>query len=199
MWRLLLMTVVALNSIAVADADLFGPGWSGKRDQANACYEAVDRDVEFQSLRGRLVFDAPTLGQLSDETVPSSGDVDTIESFWRKRSPCREMMVMALREHHPFLLPAYEIRNFQWDIVFAHLLKRRITFGNANQLIYDAELEYRQRKASYDQSRSDEQRRAIAQSLDRVNQQARSAPPPPPGVGRLKCRWVGPTLYCDPY
>jgi hypothetical protein len=192
------LPLIALAITSTASSAPLNLSWSDKRDSANACYDQVDRDNEFVGLRTRLVFDSPTLQQISDESFPGGNDTDIIARLWQKYATCRAMMIDAMREYHPYLLPAYEIRNFQWDVVVTELVKRRITFGNANRLIHEAELIYRQRKAAYDQARSDRQRQAIADSL-RADAARPGASGFPSGSGRLKCRWVGSTLVCDPY
>jgi hypothetical protein len=109
------------------------------------------------------------------------------------------MQLAANRKHHPFLAPALELRNFQDDVVFSQLLQRRITYGNAARLLHQSWLEFKTREAQYNQTQTEGQRRALAESLDALARQARAAAPPLPGAARLSCRWVGPTLYCDAY
>jgi hypothetical protein len=192
------VTAIVLALALPAAGGLFGSSWAEERDKANRCYELVDRDPEFRSLYVKLAIDSPTLDQLADMTLPTESEAMLIRGLAGKRVPCREGMLAALREHHPFLVSSYEIRNFQWDIVYAQLMNRRITFGNANRLIHQSELEFRKRQEKYNQARSDEQRRALADSMRDLSRQAQSSPPPS-GSGRMTCRWIGPTLYCDPY
>lgn len=190
------LIVVASSSIAttVALAD-----WRGESDRANACFSALDGDPDIRFVEAKLALSSPpTISQLSDQTIPSELEAGVIRRGVEKRRPCVDMLLAAHRRHYPYLATALELRYFQVDLVYVQLLQRRLAYGDAVRLIHESWLQYKAREAEYNQARSDAQRRAAAESLDRMSQQARSMSPPP-GSGRLTCRWVGATLYCDPY
>jgi hypothetical protein len=200
----LLLSVAMSVSIAVfsqtelAIAGLFGSSWEDDRDKASSCFDSVYYAPEFREISDKLPIANPTLQQLSDESVPTESEAQKIRDRVDRARRCRELMMSAIREHHPYLLSAIELRYFQADIVYVQLLQRRITFGNANRLLQESWLQLREREDRYDQARSEEQRRALAESMRDLSRQAQSSPPPA-GTGRMTCRWIGPTLYCDSY
>ncbi len=136
------------------------------------------------------------MSQLADESLPTVEEVPIIRQRAERLQACRETMLVAVRRHHPYLAPVLELRNFKFKIVYVELMQRRISYGNANRLLHEAWLEARAAEAQYDRARSEAERRALAESFDRMDRQVRS---PPPGSGRMTCRWIGATLYCDPY
>lgn len=191
--------LVALTLLAwPAAAGLFDSGWDEARDKVNACTADVDKSPRLSSLNARLVRRNPTLVQLADESLPSETDAADVKVRAEMEGPCRSSMLAALGEHHPGLRPAYQLRYLQTDLVYVKLLQRRISFGNANRLLHESWIELDGRQQAYNRAQSDAERRAIGESLDRLARAAQASPPPA-GTGRLTCRWIGPTLYCDPY
>lgn len=189
-----------LSGVVLVSAGVASAGWEDDRDRATACYDAVLRDPSYSLLTQRLAVDSdPTIAQLSNENVPTEGEVGVLRAGVERTRPCRALMLNAYRMHHPYMVGAVELRYFQNDLVYVQLFQRRISYGNAARLLHQAWLELKVRRDAYNQARSDEQRRALAESMDNISRQARSAPPLPSGAGRMTCRWVGPTLYCDPY
>ncbi len=173
--------------------------WPSESRRAEECTIAVDRDTRLQSLNVRLARRDPTLQQLADEGLASEADARSVALRQDLELPCRNIVLSALREFHPHLVSAYQLRYLQSDMVYVKLLQRRITFGNANRLLQESWIELARRQEQYNRARNEEERRAIADSLNQISQQARTPPPPYPSSGRLTCRWVGPTLYCDAY
>jgi hypothetical protein len=55
----------------------------------------------------------------------------------------------------------------------------------------------------HDWARSEDERRASAESSDRLAKDLAKYTQftlrPPPASGRLTCQWIGPTLHCEPY
>jgi hypothetical protein len=193
-----LAVLLFLAQTNLANASLFGSSWSEDRDRASACFDSVASGPDVLPLSGKLARRDPTLVQLADENLPSDEDVRALTLRSQKERRCQEMMLSAVREHHSWFESAYQIRFFQVDLVYVQLLKKRITFGNANRLLQESYLEFSAREDQYFQARSDEQRRVLAESMRDLSRQAQSSPPPS-GTGRMTCRWIGPTLYCDPY
>ena len=192
-----LVTIAAVVLFPTAAvAGLFSSGWEDDRGKAESCVISLDRDPELQLINTRLVRRDPALAQLADEGIPNESEAQQVSLLSQRLHPCRQMLLAAVRKHHPWFTSAYEIRFFQIDLVFLQLVKRRITFGNANRLLHEAYLEFSAREDAYFQARSDEQRRAFAESLRSIQPQVG---PQPPGLGRMTCRWVRSTLYCDPY
>jgi hypothetical protein len=190
--------LLVLAPAASALAGIFGSSWAEMRDSANACFDAIDDQAEFRALNLKLPPGKPTIDNLADESLPNDSELGALRNRASLAASCREKMLSAMREHHPYLLPALELRYFQVDLVYVQLMQRRITFGNANRLIEQSYLEFAAREAEYDRARNDEQRRALADSMRDLSRQAQSSPPPS-GTGRMTCRWIGPTLYCDSY
>lgn len=182
-----------------ASAGLFGNDFKEDEQKALRCFTQVDNDPSVHPVTGRVVRRDPSLSQLADEAIPDENESRAIQVRAEREVACRELLLAAAREHRAPLISAYQVRFFQTDLVYTQLMKRRITFGNANRLIQEAYLAFSAREDQYLQARNDAQRRAIADSLNQISQQARTPPPPYPSSGRLTCRWVGPTLYCDPY
>jgi hypothetical protein len=179
-------------------AGLFGSSWEEDRAVADKCYASANNDPALQLTAGKLVINYPSVAQLSDDTTPSVDEAETIRQGAERVRPCRDLMSRALQKHHPFLVAVFDIRNFQIDLVYVPLIKRQITYGNANRLLHESFLEFQSRWDKYEQARSDEQRRVLAESMRDLSRQAQSSPPPS-GTGRMTCRWIGPTLYCDSY
>jgi hypothetical protein len=181
-----------------ANANIFGASWESDAGEARACFSRVDGDPSLKGINGKLVRRDPTLNQLADQSIPNEYEVQLIDRRAQSERSCRELMLSAVQKHHPYLTSAYQIRFFQFDVVYLQLLQRRINFGNANRLLHEAYLNFSEREDRYLQAESDQQRRALADSMRDLSRQAQSSPPPS-GTGRMTCRWIGPTLYCDPY
>jgi hypothetical protein len=192
------MFVFCLALAGYADAGIFGSSWAEDRDRASACFDSVAREAELEALNRRLARRDPTLSQLADEKFPTALEAGLVETRSRMERPCQELMLTAVRKHYPWFESAYQIRFFQVDVVYLQLLKQRVSFGNANRLLHESYLEFSAREDAFFQARSDEQRRALAESMRDLSRQAQSSPPPS-GTGRMTCRWIGPTLYCDSY
>lgn len=192
------VAALVLLSAGAASAGLFGSDWNDDAQKTRECLAEVDRAQELQALNSRLVRRDPTLAQLADEGIPTDLDAQAVRLRAEREKPCRALTLEAVRRHRPPLMSAYNIRFFQMDIVYVQLLQRRITFGNANRLMQESHLSFAERESQYLRARSEAERQALAESLDGIAKQMQSSPPPP-GAGRLTCRWVGPTLYCDPY
>lgn len=193
-------TVVATIALAMspASASVLGSTWSQDAEAIGTCITEADRDPGVQSLTGKLVRRDPTMSQIADETLPTVVQARAVELRSRREKPCRDLTLAAVRKHRPPLVSAYQIRFHQMDMVYLQLIQRRIAFGNANRLLHEAYLAFSMREDQFLQAQSEADRRALGESLDRLSQQTQSTPPPT-GTGRMTCRWVGPTLYCDPY
>lgn len=185
--------------IAALPASAFRSGWEAERQKVSACFDQAYADPALQGLFTRLaVLREPTLAQLADDGLATDADIAAVRARDNSVRGCRAMNLAAVSKYHPYLRPAYEIRYFQSDVVLVQFIQRRITYGNANMLLKQAHLDFVQREARYFQALSDAQRRAEAESLSDIARRSQN-PQIPGGSGRLTCRWVGATLYCDPY
>jgi hypothetical protein len=182
----------------LASADIFGSSWERDRDSAISCFQSVNQDPAFQPIFRKLPPSDPSLDQLSDASLPTAREIQLIRVVADRKLPCRNLQLTAVEKHHRWLKAAVELRYFQIDLVYVQLFQGRVTFGNANKLLQESNLEFKAREEQYFQARSDEQRRALAESMRDLSRQAQSSPPPS-GSGRMTCRWIGPTLYCDSY
>lgn len=188
-WALFASVLIFQTGDARAD-------WQDDTKRANDCYADAARDPAIQILHHRLALGSePTLDQLADEGFATDADISAARLRDERTRPCREVLLASAAKHHPFLRPAYQMRFFQTDLVLVQFMQRRITYGNANMLLKQSYLDFAEREARYFQAQSEAQRRAVAESMDSLAQSPRI----PTGSGRMTCRWVGSTLYCDPY
>lgn len=192
------VAVAAIAQIALLQNALAGT-WQEESGNALTCYDNVSRDAQLLPLRSKLAPGRPTLQQLADETLPTREEVSLIRLRAERLEVCRNLMLAAAKKHHPYLAPALELRDFKLKLVYVQLMQQRITYGNANRLLHEAWLEFQAAQADYDRAQTDAQRRAVGENLDRLARNAQSSQPRLPASGRMTCRWVGPTLYCDPY
>jgi hypothetical protein len=176
-----------------------GPSWQTEREKANSCFQNADRVSSVSLIATRLVRRYPDAAQLADEAIPDEPEAHAVQNRARLELPCRDLMLAAVRNHHPLLLSAYKIRYSQLDLVYEKLIQRRISFGNANRLMKESHLNLRLELSMYDEARSGDERRARAELLDRLVKYTQFVLRPPPDTGRLTCHWVRPTLYCEPY
>jgi hypothetical protein len=173
-----------------------GPSWQTERDKANSCFQNADRDSSVSLIVARFVRRNPDSAHLADEAIPNESEAQAVQNRARLEGPCRELMLTAVRNHHPLLLSTYKIRYFQSDLVYEKLIQRRISFGNANRLMKESYLTLWIQQTLYDEARSEHERRAVAEMSDRLAKHTQFTLLPLPGPGRLTCHWVGPTLYC---
>ncbi len=194
-----LAVVVSAGVMAApATAGLFDSAWDEALEARDKCNNAVRAEPRYQGILAKIVVgrEAPTFAQLSDDTVPTEEEAGLLQTFTTASEPCRAIYRKAVERDHPWMLNSVDRFYFQQDVVMIELVKRRITWGNANRLRRESRLSYEQAWDAYDKARSDAERRAIADSLDKIGDTIRNQPPPP-GSGRVTCRWLGPTLICD--
>lgn len=140
--------------------------------------------------------DAPSFAQLADDTAPSEEEAAALQGFTTRNEACRQIYRKAVAKDHPWMTTTVERYYFQQDVVMIELVKRRISWGNANKLRRESRLTYEQAWEAYNKAQSDAERRAIVKSLEGISDTIQNQPPPP-GSGRVTCRWLGPTLICD--
>lgn len=197
--RLLYAASCSLLALQLVFGTAQARSFEDERAAANACLAEVNSDSTLE-LSSTLTAANPTLEHMTDAKLPTEQDAQRIRAASPRVKKCRGMMLDAVKEFHPFLLPAYEILYWQRDLVYAQLVERRITFGNANRLLNEAFLEFRQREVRYMEAQSErarleeaERNRSFAEQARQTQQAIRDSYTPP---RFYTCYWQGSVLTC---
>lgn len=158
-----------------------------------ACFEAMDRAPELQSVNKKFARRNPTAEQLADASVASELEADMLRLRIVKTRPCRELRLDAVRRHDPLLEPAYKTLYYQADQVFEYLSEDWINFGEANRLSRLALVAFEARQSAYRAAASDAARRELSQAWSEQLQRAHANPPPD---GLVTCAWEEDNLAC---
>ena len=194
MWRFLLLVLVAMA------ASPAWASWESEKAAADRCFAEVNDDPSIGSTSGKLVLGEPTAAQLADSSIPTPEEAEAVRVGSVRVVPCRNQMLAALHRHHPLIAPAYELRWLQLDVVYDQLIHRRITFGNANYLIHESYLAFRERERRYIAMQDEMARREDAERdrawVDEVRRWRNSTRDAYPSPRVVVCSWQGSTLIC---
>lgn len=95
-------------------------------------------------LKGKLAIvslDEITPDMLALDEVPTAQDVEAIRVLARDQRECRDRTDGVAKDHWPTQSAARKGLALKYDLVTAELLKRKISFGNANRLYQEAALD----------------------------------------------------------
>lgn len=193
----LLCLLLCLSVANVASAG----SWSEDSERAEKCFDSVNRDPAFAVIARKLsFFGSPSLEQLSNDEYATEHEVAVIKIRNDRLQPCRDLMVAALKAHHPYTVSAYELLYFQYDMVYLRLAKRHVTFGEATRLYHEAWLEFAAKRERYAQELNDQQRQSELERDRRLADQARRWRDSidrdyPPGK-ITTCSWNASMLVC---
>lgn len=204
-------SLVRVSSNLVADAK----AWCSQRMN----------DAGLQAMSGKLPlasYEEISATMLSIEAVPTSREVSAIKSLADAQAQCRAKLVTAMRTEEPTRVPGYEQFMFKTDLVYAQLMNRKISFGNANRLLKEAYLdglnrltedtkreiaeaqdqEYKRRQLqvqeSIAESEAEKARAATIQAMPRPTPVTVPTIPPMsiPKTQQTSCMWIGSSLNC---
>lgn len=216
--------IAVTNVSMLTDADVQGAAKSaGQAELAAWCSGRLSRS-EIQSLSGKLPLVSAseiTVKMLSLEQVPSAKDVVAIELLAEAQKECRAKELAMLQGGGSQQATVLETRNFQSELVLAELMKRRMSYGNANRLLKEVSLSASNALSAQErealklaQEREFENRRIAAQEaaasaqLQAADAARRSADaqraaamaPEPmklPKSEVTNCQWIGTSLTCN--
>jgi hypothetical protein len=134
---------------------------------------------------------------LALETVPTPTQVKAIRALSHDQHACREKMDADAREHWPTQSATRRELGLKLDLVTAELLKRRISFGNANRLYQEAAL-------VADGKLTDDRKEQLAQARDQESTAWRTiadgiraiAGAPQTEQTQDPCTWAGNRISC---
>ena len=169
--------------------------------RAKACGESVAADAVLRPLFVKLAPQGmPTSAQLADASIPTPDEARLVEHRSQRLEPCRGISLSVVRQYHPLLEPTYQLLYVQSDMIYLQLVRRQISYGNANGLLRDVNAEFDRRERAYVQMRTDELRREQAERDRQTAEEARrwrdsmrSSYSPPKVV---VCSWRGSMLIC---
>jgi hypothetical protein len=175
----------------VADMDMTGAVKYCEKKRSNP---------EVQPIAGKLPIvhvDEITPEMLIIEAVPTEAEVVAIRALSRDQRDCRDHIETVAKDHWPTQTAARKELAMKVDLVTAQLLKRNLTFGNANRLMQEAALEAEGR---FTQDRKEQLAQARAQEVetwrtigDSVRAIAGTQKPEPSGD---PCTWVDNNVDC---
>ena len=131
------------------------------------------------------------------EAVPSEAELAAIRALSRDQRACRDHVETIAKDHWPTQTAARKELAMKIDLVTAQLLKRNLTYGNANRLMQEAALEAEGR---FTQDRKEQLAQARMQEVeawrtigDGVRAIAGTQKPEPSGD---PCTWIDNNVDC---
>ena len=175
----------------VADMDMSGAVKYCEKKRSNP---------DVQALQGKLPIvnvDEITAEMLVNDAVPSETDVEAIRALARDQRDCRDHIEIVAKDHWPTQTATRKELALKLDLVTAQLIRRNISFGNANRLFQEAALEAEgkfteDRKEQLAQARAQE-REAWKTIGDSVRAIAGTQKPEPSGD---PCTWIDDNVNC---
>jgi hypothetical protein len=197
--KLLFLVAAALSLSAcsmvksyVADMDMTGAVKYCEKKRSNP---------EIQPIAGKLPIvhvDEITPEMLIIDAVPTEAEVVAIRALSRDQRACRDHIETVAKDHWPTQTAARKELAMKVDLVTAQLLKRNLTYGNANRLMQEAALEAEGR---FTQDRKEQLAQARMQEVeawrtigDGVRAIAGTQKPEPSGD---PCTWVDNNVACS--
>ncbi len=191
------MLVTALGGCSVVR------NYVAERDQTSAVAFCEQKLANHATgvLAGKLPImsvDEITPDMLALDSVPTPHDVDAIRSLSRDQRDCRDHMDAVAKDHWPTQAATRKGLALKFDLVTAELLKRKISFGNANRLYQEAALDAegqltQDRKDQLAQARDQEVEawRTIGEGIRAIAGSQKPEPTADP------CTWSGNTVDCS--
>lgn len=141
----------------VADMDMTGAVKYCEKKRSNP---------EVQPIAGKLPIvhvDEIVPEMLIIDDVPTEREVEAIRALSRDQRDCRDRIDMVANDHFPTQTAARKELAMKIDLVTAQLLRRNLTYGNANRLMQEAALEAEGR---FTQDRKEQLAQARAQEVE---------------------------------
>jgi hypothetical protein len=175
----------------VADMDMSGAIKYCEKKRANP---------EVKILLGKLPIvnvDEITADMLVNDNMPTPEEVEAIRMLARDQRDCRDHIEVVAKDHWPTQTATRKELAMKLDLVTAQLIRRNISFGNANRLFQEAALDAEgklteDRKEQLAQARAQEAEawRTIGDSVRAI---AGTQKPEPSGD---PCTWVEDAVSC---
>jgi hypothetical protein len=176
----------------VADMDMTGAVKYCEKKRSNP---------DIQPIAGKLPVvhvDEITPEMLIIEAVPTETEVAAIRALSRDQRDCRNHIEIVAKDHWPTQTAARKELAMKVDLVTAQLLKRNLTYGNANRLMQEAALAA---EGKFTQDRKEQLAQARMQEVeawrtigDGVRAIAGTQKPDPSGD---PCTWVDNNVDCS--
>jgi len=158
-------------------------------------------NVAVKSLVGKLPIvnvDEITPEMLAIDEVPTVEDIEAIRALSRDQRDCRDRIESVARDHWPTQSATRKELAMKLDLVTAELLKRSLSYGNANRLYQQAALAAEgrlteDRKEQLAQAREQEAEawRTIGDGIRAVAGSQKPDPTNDP------CTWAGNSVACN--
>ena len=118
----------------VADMDMSGAVKYCEKKRSNPDVQAVQGKLPIVNV------DEITPDMLIIENVPTEPEVEAIRALARDQRDCRDHIDLVAYDHWPTQSATRKELAMKLDLVTAQLLKRNISYGNANRLYQEAAL-----------------------------------------------------------
>jgi len=169
-------------------------------NDARAYCEAKRLDPAVKPIAGKLPIVEPseiTPHMLALDKVPTSAEVDAIIVLSENQHACRDKMDEVAKDHWPTQVATRRSLALKLDLVTAQLIRRTMTYGNANRLYQEAALEAEgqltaDRKEQMDKAREEESLawRTLGDGIKAIAGSQKPEPTQDP------CTWAGNTVDC---
>lgn len=163
--------------------------------------EARRSNPAIKPIIGKMPIVSPneiTPEMLALEAVPDARDVEAIRALSRDQAACRDRMHVVAHDHWPAQTAARKALALKLDLVTADLIRRKITFGDANRLYQEAALQAEGKLAETRQAQLEKEREQEALAWRTVGDGIRAiAGKQTPEPSEDKCTWAGDPLDCN--
>lgn len=175
----------------VADIDMSGAVKYCEKKRSNASIAAINGKLPIVHV------DEITPDMLVIDDVPTAAEVEAIRALARDQRDCRDHIEMVAKDHWPTQTATRKELAMKLDLVTAQLIRRNLSYGNANRLYREAALEAEGR---FTDDRKEQLAQARAQEAaawrtigDGVRAIAGTQKPEPSGD---PCTWVEDNVSC---
>jgi hypothetical protein len=143
--------------------------------------------------------DEITPEMLAIDTIPTAEEVEAIRALSRDQRDCRDRIEATSNDHWPTQAATRRELAMRTDLVTAELLKRRLTFGNANRLLQEAAVEAEGRLTEERKEQIAMAREQEAEAWRTIGDGIRAiAGSQTPEQNGDPCTWVGNSVNCQP-
>lgn len=154
-----------------------------------------------QTLVGKLPIvnvDEITPDMLALDTTPSEQDVEAIRALSRDQRDCRERVDLVAKDNWPTQSATRKELALRLDLVTAQLLKRNLSYGNANRLYQEAALDAEGRLTEDRKEQLAQARESEAEAWRTIGDGIRAiAGKQKPEANGDPCTWVDNNVDCS--
>jgi hypothetical protein len=105
-------------------------------EQVHECIQRIESNPTYQSVVQHINIDgnkSPSLEQLTDASTPTDEEIQIIMSIHKDMVECREQFLQDYGKIFPKVIPLMRELYSSSDLIFADLVERKITWGDANK------------------------------------------------------------------